>query len=105
MRREASDEFKSAFDAAFSVLKIESRRARDLRIELELTSDLLAGPMYSVLTSGSHDYVFSDKEGRFSGVVDASSFRAWAICWPVLTRKPSLSSSPEMKSRSAIATH
>jgi hypothetical protein len=79
VRRQPSREFQDAFDAAFSWPVVESERGQDLRVDLECVTDALAGPMYSVLTDGQHDYVYRDKEGRFPGVVDAESFRAWAL--------------------------
>ena len=78
-RREASPEFKAAFEAAFGRAQLKSTRAKYLQVDLEVVSDRLAGPMYSVLTSGSHEYVFNDRENRFSGVADAAGFRVWAV--------------------------
>ena len=77
-RRDPSPDFKVAFEAAFSFPKVISAKARDLRLDLEMPSMTLAGPMYNVLTSGNHDYVYRDKEGRFPGVTDAAAFRVWA---------------------------
>lgn len=79
MRRDASPEYRAAFDAAFSWPKVETERGKELRIDLEVIADALAGPMYQVLTFGNHDYVYTDREGRFPGVIDSASFRAWAI--------------------------
>src|SRR5678816_518616 len=77
-RRDASPQFKVAFEAAFSFPKVVSAKAREVRLDLEIVSITLAGPMYHVLTSGNYDYVYRDKEGRFPGVTDAASFRVWA---------------------------
>lgn len=47
--------------------------------DLELTSDIFAGPMYSVLQNGNHDYVYEDKGNRFPGVTDSASFKQWGM--------------------------
>ena len=78
MHREPSREYRLAFEAAISWPDVQSARAQELRVNLEIISDTLAGPMFSVLTRGQYNYVFKDTEGRFPGVVDEPSFRAWA---------------------------
>jgi hypothetical protein len=80
MKKGASPEFQAAFDAAFSPPSVESERARELLLwDLDVVSEALKGPMSRVLNEGNHDYVYRNEDGRFPGVVDAASFRAWAI--------------------------
>jgi hypothetical protein len=75
----ASEEYSEAFQRAFDKPGLLTPRGLYLWADLEIVSDALAGPMYSVLKSGNHDYVYRDKENRFPGVEDAASFRIWAI--------------------------
>ncbi len=69
------EKFKLEFDNAFQQLALSTERAKDLQVDLEITSDNLAGPLYSILTGGNCNYIFDEK--RFSGVIPIEDFRSW----------------------------
>jgi len=70
------EQFRQLYEHAFAPLAIVSESYRNLRPDLELASDELAGPMYSIREDGNCDYVFEDK-WRFPGVSDAETFLRW----------------------------
>ncbi len=72
-------EFQSMFWTGFKAPELKSDRVRDLLVDLEIVSDALAGPLYTIYKDGNCDYVFRDREGRFPGVSDANTFRSWAL--------------------------
>jgi len=74
-----NERFKIEFDNAFHWLKLATDRAKDLQVDLILTSDALAGPLYSILTNGNCNYVFDENEKRFPGVLTVEDFRSWAV--------------------------
>lgn len=73
------EQFNIEFDNAFDWLKLATERAKDLQGDLEIISDALAGPLYSILIYGNCNYVFKDDEKRFSGVTTIEDFRSWAV--------------------------
>jgi hypothetical protein len=68
--------FKIEFDNAFHWLKLATDRAKDLQVDLEITGDALAGPLYSILTHGIA-IRFKNSE-KNSGVTTVEDFRSWA---------------------------
>ena len=72
------EQFKIEFDNAFHWLKLATDRAKDLQVDLVITNEALAGPLYSILTNGNCNYVFKDDEKRFPGVATVEEFRSWA---------------------------
>lgn len=74
----ASREYSEVFELAFSKPNLYTDRGHNVWADLELTSDILAGPLYSILKACNCDYVYSDKENRFPDVTDFKSFQNWA---------------------------
>ncbi len=72
------DQFQKAFDEGFNAPSFKSERVFELWVDLEIISDALAGPLYSIKTNGNCNYVYKDKENRFPGVTNAITFRKWA---------------------------
>jgi len=72
------ERFVVEFNKIFGRPKLATNRAHEVWASLEIVSDALVGPLYSVLKSGHCDYVFSEGEDRFSGVTNADEFRSWA---------------------------
>lgn len=70
--------FRGLFWEAFAPLKAKTDRYDELRADLELGSDILAGPMHSLFEGGECDYVFDDPS-RFPGVANAESFLEWCL--------------------------
>jgi hypothetical protein len=73
------EQFQKTFDEGFNAPSFKSERVFELWGDLEIISDALAGPLYSIKTNGNCNYVYKDKEKRFPGVTNASTFRKWAI--------------------------
>ena len=71
----------------------KSDRYQNLRGDLELVSDALAGPMYGIRERGECDYVFADRL-RFPGVSDAEAFLKWCRSCVAHFRKLVLSVRP-----------
>ena len=67
------------FNEAFEQPKLAADRVWNLWVDLEITSDLLAGPLYNISTKGNCDYIYTDQDGRFPGVKTADDFRKWAL--------------------------
>jgi hypothetical protein len=74
----ASQEYAEAFKLAFAKPDFSTDKGWDIWSDLELISDALAGPLYSVLESGNCNYIYYDKN-RFPGVRDTESFINWAV--------------------------
>jgi hypothetical protein len=73
------EQFKIEFENAFRWLKLATERGKDLQVDLVMTNEALAGPLYSILTDGNCNYVFKDSEKRFPGVTTVEDFRAWSF--------------------------
>lgn len=71
--------FQQKFSEAFIKPKLSSDRVWNLWVDLEIKSDWIAGPLYSISTKGNCDYIYTDQDGRFSGVKTAEEFRHWAL--------------------------
>ncbi len=73
------EQFKIEFENAFRRLVLATERGKDLQVDLLMTNETLAGPLYSILTTGNCNYVFKDGEKRFSGVTTVEDFHAWSV--------------------------
>jgi len=72
------ERFRGLFWEAFASLRARSVRYDELRGDLELASDWLAGPLSSIYESGACDYVFEDS-ARFPGISNAEKFLEWCL--------------------------
>ena len=73
------ERLQELFWQAFAAPNIESDKAWDAYSDVEMISDLLAGPVYNISTVGHCDYVFAPSETHIPGVTDAETFRAWCM--------------------------
>lgn len=73
------ERFRELFWHGFGAPTLKTDWGWDVRGDVELTSDALAGPLYGIFTSGNCDYVFAPSETRFHGVNDADSFLNWCL--------------------------
>lgn len=71
------DKFRRVFEEAFyERAKMKTGRFFDVWTDLELISDEIAGPLYSIYEHGQCDYVFREKL-RFPGIRDADDLLNW----------------------------
>ena len=63
--------FNKTFDEVFIAPSFKSKRVFELWLNLEIVSVTLAGPLYNILNNGDCNYVYTDKENRLPGVINA----------------------------------
>ena len=71
------ERFITAFDNGFKKPDIKVGAIYWLWVDLEIISDAMAGPLYSIKSKGQCNYVYNYKENRFPGVVNAETFNIW----------------------------
>lgn len=73
------EDFRGLFWTAFmSARGRRSKRYEEVWQDLELTSDYLAGPLYSIYEQGECDYVFTDRV-RFPTISNPEDFLTWCL--------------------------
>ena len=72
------EEFREQFWSVLRRPKTHTGRFGNVRDELELINDALAGPLYAIFKTGECDYVFSDAV-TFPTIHDPESFLTWCL--------------------------
>ena len=72
------EDFRQLSWSVFKKPKLETMRFQAFWEDLELTSDSLAGPLYTLYQNGECDYVFRDPL-RFPSIREADGFLQWCL--------------------------
>jgi len=94
------EEFRAQFWPVTRRPKTHTERFGNVRDELELVSDALAGPLFEIFKEGECDYVFRDPS-TFPTIHDPESFLSWCLSLADEYRQGALKEKPSNEEEKA----